>query len=697
MLADGGEDLGLLDGVDAEVGFEVKVGVEQVGRVARQAGDDPRHGVQDRVGDDRRSGRSSRDRRRSGDGCSHGGRSRGGCHDWRGSSRSRRRGDDDGRDRNRSSRCAARGTVHRGIRDRHRGGGDDGDRGGTDIDDPQTTVVDLELAAGVAGQRVQPTLPRGLVHDAVGVAQLVGGATATVGHGDVTQQRHGNLRAEARRQAQGVAHRVGTTLGQVEVAQVGVGLLVVGNRRHEPCLQGLDRDDVLDAGAHGVTGEALGVGDDDLVGIGSEGLAQGVDFGRGAAATGRGVGLVRHEHQRRRDRVPVDAPTLGLGDNGLHDAADVVDVQPGAVEGAVGDDRAKHLGDRLDATLASGLGRLDDQGRRTRADDHAVPTPVERRGRILDQLVGGGGAGGEEAGAHPRHELLASGVVSGDDDDPTGPPGADPVLGDRDGLGGAGTGRVDLRVRAAGADDLSELRVPHRQHPEEEPAVEVERVLVELTLELRDEGVDLGADRLAAIEVGPDAFEGEQVLAAGAVLAVVADLVDEVVVAGERRGEDDSGLVAHRVRQAPTVGQLRADGRLLVVHDERDARVTQRVEAGPEGHPRGRVEGGVAARVDAVLRDDIQRGVLSGEFDDVGLVVDDLEAARPRGRVLDQAGDPHPGHLGADGRRELADELLAAEDPGDVGVVEHRVDTGQPESGAADDDRLLRGGGRRTF
>ncbi|OPZ54559.1 MAG: hypothetical protein BWY91_01614 [bacterium ADurb.BinA028] len=326
-----------------------------------------------------------------------------------------------------------------------------------------------------------------------------------------------------------------------------------------------------------------------------------------------------------------------------------------------------------------------------------MPTPVERRGRILDQLVGGGGAGGEEAGAHPRHELLASGVVSGDDDDPTGPPGADPVLGDRDGLGGAGAGSVDLRVGAAGADDLGELRVPHRQHPKEEPAVEVERVLVDLALELGDERVDLGADRLAAGQHGPHAFKGQQVLAASAVLRVVADLLDEVVIAGERRGKDDPGVVAHRVRQAPAVGQLRADGRLLVVHHQRDARIPQRVETGPEGHPRGRVKCGVAARVDPVLLDDVQRRALTGKLDDVGLVVDDLEAARPGGGVLDQSGDPHPGHLGADGCRELADELLAAEDPGDVGVVEHGVDTGQSKPGAADDDRLLSGRSRRTL
>jgi hypothetical protein len=51
-------------------------------------------------------------------------------------------------------------------------------------------------------------------------------------------------------------------------------------------------------------------------------------------------------------------------------------------------------------TLASGVGRLDDEGRRARADDHAVPTPaIERRGDLrLAASSDGGGAGGEEAG-----------------------------------------------------------------------------------------------------------------------------------------------------------------------------------------------------------------------------------------------------------------------------------------------------------
>ncbi len=47
VFAHRGEDLGLLDGVDAEVGLEVELGVEQVGGVASQLGDD----VDDLLGD----------------------------------------------------------------------------------------------------------------------------------------------------------------------------------------------------------------------------------------------------------------------------------------------------------------------------------------------------------------------------------------------------------------------------------------------------------------------------------------------------------------------------------------------------------------------------------------------------------------------------------------------------------------------
>ncbi|MEI2812172.1 MAG: hypothetical protein V9F00_18910 [Nocardioides sp.] len=62
VLADRGEDLGLLDGVDAEVGLEVEVGVEQVGRVTGELRDD----VDDLLGHlvDRRARRDRCDRLR---------------------------------------------------------------------------------------------------------------------------------------------------------------------------------------------------------------------------------------------------------------------------------------------------------------------------------------------------------------------------------------------------------------------------------------------------------------------------------------------------------------------------------------------------------------------------------------------------------------------------------------------------------
>ena len=49
-VADGGEHLGLLDGVDAEVGLEVEVQVEQLGGVAGHLGHDGHDGVGDLVG-----------------------------------------------------------------------------------------------------------------------------------------------------------------------------------------------------------------------------------------------------------------------------------------------------------------------------------------------------------------------------------------------------------------------------------------------------------------------------------------------------------------------------------------------------------------------------------------------------------------------------------------------------------------------
>ena len=229
---------------------------------------------------------------------------------------------------------------------------------------------------------VEPGLPRLRVGDPPGVAEVVGARTLAVGGRHPAQQHHADLRAEPGGEPERVAHRVHPADREVERAEVGIGLLEVRHRGNDPRLQRLDGDDVLDADAHRVAGEPLGVGDDDLIGRVAEDPAQRVDLGGGAAAAGRRVGLVGDEHRGRGHVLAPGAARLGLGDDGFHHAADVVDVEAGAVEGAVGGDRAEHLADRPDAALARRAGALDHDRRRAHAEDHPVAAAVERAPRL---------------------------------------------------------------------------------------------------------------------------------------------------------------------------------------------------------------------------------------------------------------------------------------------------------------------------
>ena len=168
----------------------------------------------------------------------------------------------------------------------------------------------------------------------------------------------------------------------------------------------------------------------------------------------------------------------------------------------------------------------------------------------------------------------------------------------------------------------------------------------------------------------------------------------EVVQAGEGGGEDDAGVVAHRLRQPPPVGQLGAQCRGLVVQHQRDAGVAQRVDTGPDGEPGRRVQRRVAGGVDAELADHIQRCAAAGQLDDLGFVVDRLERG-VAGRALDQAGDVPVEHLAAQPVRDRVDELLTVEDAGDVLVIEDPLDPGQAECRAGHHHRL--GGGRSRW
>ena len=120
--------------------------------------------------------------------------------------------------------------------------------------------------------------------------------------------------------------------------------------------------------------------------------------------------------------------------------------------------------------------------------------PCRRRsnGRAASSTFSSSAAAPEATNPAPIHSIMWSerGVVGRDDQDATAAACADPVLGEAHGKTHRAAGRVDLSVRAARADELGELRVPHREDPEEEAAIEgVGRLLEELP-----EGGDLLVD-----------------------------------------------------------------------------------------------------------------------------------------------------------------------------------------------------------
>ncbi len=509
---------------------------------------------------------------------------------------------------------------------------------------------------------------------------------AAIGGRNPTQQRHGDLGAEAGAETQGVAHRVHPALGQVEHAEVGVDLLDVGDRGHDAGLERLDGQHVLHADSHRVAREALGVGDHQGVGVGAEHRPQRVHLGLGAATARRGVGLVRHEHAVAGDLAAAHAPAaFGVGDETFHHTADVVDIEAAAVERAVGGRPGEQLADRCHPARAGDVGAFDDDRRGTHADQHAVTAPVEWQRSVFDDIVGGGGAARQEAGTDPFHQRLVAGVVAGDDDDPVAASEPDPVLGDRHRLGRRRTGGVDLGVGAACADVLGELGVAHRQDPEQETTVERIRVGVDLGAHLVDHVLEFADRWVVVADALTQVFEARQPLASGAVTFVGGDLACHVVEPGERGREDDPGVVTHPVGQTPTVGQRAAGGRGLVVHRQRDPGVTQCVDAGADRQLRRRVERRDPFRRQAELGRQVELAALARELDHVVRGVDRLPS--PAARL----GLHQPGDLLVDDRlaaadRDRLDERLAVEQPGQVGVVEDTLGAGQAEAGTRDDD-----------
>ena len=171
-------------------------------------------------------------------------------------------------------------------------------------------------------------------------------------------------------------------------------------------------------------------------------------------------------------------------------------------------------------------------------------------------------------------------------------------------------------------------------------------------------------------DLGPHGFQGGELFAAGVVDPEPGQLVGEVVVAGERRGEDDPGAVADVVGEHPPVGQLAADAGRPVVTDEWDAGVAQRVDAGAhrELGLRARGRGSARRRRRTPRRRSNSPARPASLITSAGL---SIVSKRAPDSPFTRRVMCLPSDLVADPRRDDVDPLLAVQDAGDVGVVEH--------------------------
>ena len=525
----------------------------------------------------------------------------------------------------------------------------------------------------VAADLIQPVLVARLVIDAVQST------------GDAAGQGEADLRAEAGCQMQRILHRIAPAAAEVQHTQIGIDFLEIGNRRNDTVFQDFDGDHVLDADAHGVAGEALGVGHYDVVGGFAEGVAQSDDFGRSAAAAGGGVRLVRHEDGLRGHRVAVDAEaTFGGRHQVLHDHLDVVDIQTRAVVGAVAGFAAQQFDDAAHTALAHRVFALDHQRAGAHAQDRAVAATIKGQRGLVNAVVGSGCSQRQESRANPLQQMITGDVVCAQDQHPAATAGAYPVFGDGNALGCAGTGRVDVGIGAAGTDVLGELAVAHGQDAEDKAAVK----LVWLTLQRFAQVGDAPADLLQRTCVGGVAA---QILQRGKLRApvfpgvVAAQFLGEAVAAGEGAGEDDAGFIAHGVRQHPAIGQQTSGAGLAPCLHQRNACLAQRIDAGCKGKLSGDIQRFHQLGRHAVFLAQIERPAAACQLDHLIRVGDDLEAAAAV-FCLDQAGDALVQHLAAETFRNQVHELLAAQDAQRVvRIHDGFIRARQAQAGAADD------------
>ena len=323
---------------------------------------------------------------------------------------------------------------------------------------------------------------------------------------------------------------------EVEVAQFGVLLLVVGDGWNSSGLQAVKHAGIFDTDGHRVTGEALGVGNHELVGRIAKGVAKRLDLRLGRTASGRGVGFVREEHGVGRHGVAVKAPTsLHVGDESVDDLAHVLNIEASAVIGRIRRGRTEHFCNGLDAALLRFRMAFNDKGGGAHAEDQAVAAAVKRQRRFLDDVVRGRSTRGGKAAGDPFPQVIARDIVTADDDHAVHTSSVEPILCYAKGRCGRGAGKVDGGVWPTNARVLSKLGMPHVE----------------------------GLEEVAAVK---------------ATLAVVTaglGVLDAHLKARETRGEHDARPLTLHLRNLPVSNQTEATFAHLLNRCQRNARIAQ--------------------------------------------------------------------------------------------------------------------------